>query len=104
MLFDPSCRRGIDAANKEIRGDHPYRFRWMMFDAEWGLFGSREGPRSLQLVRLISFIEFIASMIFSGKLGTGVLLLSAASFAVTLMLTIIHVGLNTSALSGTLER
>ena len=94
ICFDPACRRGIDAANKEIQGDHPFRFRWMMFDREWGLFGSREGPRSLQLVRVILAIEFVTAMIF---IGGDILLLAAGSFAVTIALTLMHVALNTRA-------
>ena len=28
MLFDPRCHRGIEAANREMHGDQPFRAKW----------------------------------------------------------------------------
>jgi hypothetical protein len=98
MLFDPRCRRGIDAANIELRGGAPWPGKvrpFMYFDPQWGLFGTRTGDRSLQVIRLILFIEFVTALVLSGDHETDLLLLSMFSFAATMLLTIIHVGLNT---------
>ena len=97
MLFDPRCRRGIDAANAELRGGRswPSMRRIKFFDDEWGLFGTRSGDRPLQLVRAVLFVEFIVALVLTGSERTDLLLLAAASFAVTMMLSIIHIGLNT---------
>jgi hypothetical protein len=98
MLFDPACRRGIDAANKEIQGERPFAPRWSGFsDNEWGLFGSRTGDRPLQLIRAILFIEFVVALLLASEGATDLLLLATASFAVAMILSIIHVGLNTAA-------
>src|SRR5438445_4171200 len=55
MLFDPQCRRGIDAANIELRAGRPWPSgRGIKFaDPEWGLFGSRSGNRPLQVIRAL---------------------------------------------------
>ncbi len=97
MLFDPQCRRGIDAANAELRGGRPWPTarRIKFSDPEWGLFGSRSGNRPLQVVRAALLLEFIVTLLLTGKGRTDLLLLAAASFAVAMALTIIHVGLNT---------
>ena len=101
ILFDPQCRRGIDAANVELRDGSPWpgRFRIMFFDPEWGLFGSRMGGRSLQLIRTVLFLEFVVALVLTRNDNTDLLLLAAGSFAMTIMLTIIHVGLNTQSQS-----
>jgi hypothetical protein len=95
MLFDPRCRRGIDAANAELRGDRPWpSMRRVKFsEPEWGLFRTRSGNRSLQVLRAILFFEFIIALVLTGRDRTDLLLLAAASFAVTMMLSIIHIGL-----------
>ena len=96
MLFDPQCHRGIDAANKEIQGDQPFRFRWIRpLDPQWGLFGSRTGMRSLQAVRAVILFEFITTLFLAGKNETDLLLLAVSAFAVVIMLSVIHAGLNT---------
>lgn len=98
MLFDAQCRRGIDAANIELRGGAPWPGKirpFMFFDPQWGLFGSRMGGRFLQLIRAILFGEFLIALVFSHKVRPDLLVLTASAFGVTVMLTIIHVGLNT---------
>ena len=99
MLFDPQCRRGIDAANTELRGGQPlspFHFRRIgFFDPQWGVFGSRVGERPLQLVRTVLFFEFIVALVLTGRGRSDLLLLAAAAFAVAMMLSIIHLGLNT---------
>ena len=99
MLLDPRCRRGINAANAELRGGRPWpSVRRVKFsDPEWGLFGSRSGNRPLQVLRAVLFFEFIVALVLTGRDRTDLLLLAAASFAVTMMLSIIHIGLNTQA-------
>jgi hypothetical protein len=99
MLFDPRCRRGVDAANAELRGDAPWpRMQRVKFsDPEWGLFGKRYGNRRLQVVRTILFFEFMIALALTGRERTDLLLFAAAAFAVTMMLSIIHVGLNTQS-------
>jgi hypothetical protein len=98
MLFDPRCRRGVSAANAELRGDRPWpnMGRVKFSDPEWGLFGTRYGARPLQILRAVLFFEFIAAFALTGD-RADLLLLTAASFAVTMMLSIIYVGLNTEA-------
>ena len=97
MLFDPRCRRGIDAANVELRGGRPWPSgRGIKFaDPEWGFFGSRVGTPALLRVRAVLFVEFILAMVLSGWGGSDVLVLSFAGLAVAMMLTIIHAGLHT---------
>jgi hypothetical protein len=98
-LFDARVRKGIDAVNIELRGGKPWPGRILPrpFDLEWGLFGSRMGDRPLQVIRVVCFAEFILALVFSRHDRPDLLLLAAASFGVTIMLTIIHVGLNTKA-------
>lgn len=99
MLFDPRCRRGIEAANAELRGGRtwPSIGRVKFSDPEWGLFGTRHGAGPLQIVRATLFFEVIVGLVLTSRDRTDLLLLSAASFAVTIVLSIIHVGLNTEA-------
>ena len=97
LLFDPKVRQGIYAANAELRGvkSWPGSFMPKPFDPEWGLFGSRMGDPPLQVVRVVSFAEFAVALLLSRHERPDLLILAAASFTVTLMLTIIGVGLNT---------
>jgi multisubunit Na+/H+ antiporter MnhB subunit len=99
MLFDPNIRQGIDAANIELRSrkPRPSSFKPMPFDRHWGLFGSRMGNRALQSIRVVCFGEFVLALLLSPHDRPDLLFLALASFAVTIMLTIIHVGLNTQA-------
>lgn len=99
MLFDPRCRNGIDAANAQLRGGRPWpSMRRVKFsDPEWGLFGTRTGNRPLKILRAVLFFEVIAALVLTGRERTDLLLLAAASFAVAMMLSLIHVGLNTQA-------
>ena len=96
ILFDPRCRNGVRAASFEIRDDpRPFGFRRAFSDPEWGLFGHRLGGRPLQLVRAVLWFEFLAALIFTGRATTDILLLAASAFAAAMMLSLIHVGLNT---------
>ena len=97
MLLDPKCRRGIDAANIELRGGKPWPSgrRIKFSDAEWGLFGSRVGTPALAWVRAALFVEFILAMLLSGRNGSELSVLSFAALAVALLLSIIHGALNT---------
>jgi hypothetical protein len=99
MLFDPRCRRGIETANAELRGGRPWPSarRVKFSDPEWGLFGTRYGARPLQVLRAVLLLEFIVALVLTGGDRTDLLLLTAASFTITIMLSIIHVGLNTEA-------
>lgn len=99
MLFDPRCRRGIDAANAELRGGRrwPSMRRVKFSDPEWGLFGTRSGNRPLRVVRAVLFFEFLVALVLTARERTDLLLFAVASFSVTLMLSIIHIGLNTQA-------
>jgi hypothetical protein len=63
------------------------------FHPVWGLFGSNMGGSALAVVRVILFCEFVGTLLFSGVVGTDVMLLSASAFFVTIMMTIVHVGL-----------
>lgn len=97
MLFDPRCHRGIRAANHELQGDQPFRVRGpKLTDPEWGLFGARSGPRPLQVIRAVLGAEFIAALILTGRGRPDILLLAFAGFGIAIMLSIIHVGLNTA--------
>ena len=100
-LLDPKCRRGIDAANVELRFGRPWPSwrRIRFFDPEWGFFGSRGGSPALLSVRAVLFVEFILAMVLSGQEGSDVLVLSFAALAVAMMLSIIHGALNTSLAS-----
>jgi hypothetical protein len=96
MLFDPRCHQGIRAANRELQGDQPFRLRGpKLTDPTWGLFGSRAGPRPLLIVRAGLGAEFLAALFLSGRGGPHTLLLAAAGFGIAIMLSIIHIGLNT---------
>jgi hypothetical protein len=99
MLFDSRCRRGINAANAELRGGRPWPSRRQVkfSKPEWGLFGARYGNRPLRILRIVLFFEFIVAFVLTGRDRTDLLLLAGASFAVTMMLSIIHIGLNTQA-------
>jgi hypothetical protein len=99
MVFDAKIRSGIDAANLELRGDKPWpgNFLPKPLNREWGLFGTRMGDRPLQLIRVVCFGEFLLALVVSRHDRPDLLFLAAASFSLTIMLTIIHVGLNTEA-------
>jgi hypothetical protein len=98
MLLDPQWHRGIWAANRELQGDRPFRLRGpKLTDPQWGLFGSRGGTRPLLLVRAVLFLEFIAALVSSGVGKPDVLFLASAGFAVAIMLSLIHIGLNMPA-------
>ena len=102
ILFDPKCRRGIDAANLELRGGRPWP-GWRsieFFDPEWGLFGSRMGSPTLLRVRAVLFVEFILVMVLSGRNGGDVLVLSFAASSIPGMLSIIHAAQKTSVPNG----
>ena len=97
MLFDPRCHRGIEAANRELLGDQPFRAKWpKLNDPQWGLFGSRGGDKSLMFVSAVLFCEVVVAMPFS-RVRPELLLLAAASLGVTMMLSLIHIGLSCSA-------
>jgi hypothetical protein len=97
-VLDPRCRRGIAAANRELQGDQPFRprRRLRLLDPEWGLMGSRVGGRALLVVRAVLMFEFTLALLVSGQAHHEVLILAAAGFAVTIMLSLLHVGLNTA--------
>lgn len=69
--------------------------RVKLSDPDWGLFGARSGDRPLQTIRALLFVEFIVALVLTGRGRTDLLLLVTASLAVAMMLTFIHVGLNT---------
>ena len=97
MLFDPRCHRGIEAANREMHSDQPFRAkRPRLNDPQWGLFGSRAGDKSLLFVRAVLFCEFGVAMLLS-RVRPDLTLLAAASFGVAIMLSLLHVGLKRSA-------
>ena len=99
ILFDAQCRRGIDAANAEIRGDRqwPSASPIKMSDPEWGLFGARTGTRALRVLRAVLLFEFVVALILSTRDGFDLLLLAGASFAVAVALSLTYIGLNTPA-------
>lgn len=97
MLFDPRCHRGIEAANREMHGDQPFRAkRPRLNDPQWGLFGSHAGDKSLLFVRAVLFCEFGVAMLFS-RARPDLTLLAAASFGIAIMLSLLHIGLKRSA-------
>lgn len=97
MLFDPRCHRYIEAANREMHGDQPFRAKWpRLNDPQWGLFGSRAGDKLLLLVRVVLLCEFGVAMLF-GHMRPDLTLLAAASFGVAIMLSLLDIGLKRSA-------
>jgi hypothetical protein len=97
MLFDPRCHRGIWTANRKLQGDQPFRFRGpKLTDPEWGLFGTRGGPRPLLFVRAVLSVEFLAALILTGRGRPDTLMLASAAFGIAIVLSLIHLGLNTS--------
>lgn len=96
MLLDPRCRSGIEAANREMHGDQPFRVKWpRLNDPQWGLFGSRAGDKSLLFIRAVLLCELGAAMLF-GRVRPDLTLLAAASFGVAVMLSLLHLGLKPS--------
>jgi hypothetical protein len=96
MLFDPRCRRGIRAASRELQGDQIFRFRGpKLADPKWGLFGSRGGPRPLLIVRAVLWVEFLVALVLTGRGRPDILILASATFGIAIMLSLIHLGLNT---------
>jgi len=93
LLFDPRCRRGIDAANREMMGGNGFKFRLIpIFDARWGTFGTRVGSPLLLAVRAVLFVELAAAMVLTGRGVPDLLFLAMASFFVVMLLSLIHVG------------
>jgi hypothetical protein len=97
MLFDPRCRRGIDTANAQMRGDTPWPStrRPRFSDPQWGLFGTRYGDQPLQALRAVLLLELIVALLLGRGGRIDLLALTGASFSVTVMLSLIHLGLNT---------
>lgn len=98
MLASGRRLGGIEAANRELRAKRPFRLLGPgLTDPEWGLFGSRSGPKPLAIVRAVLWAEFMAALVFAGRNGSQVLLLASAAFGLAIVLSVIHVGLNTGA-------
>ena len=96
MLFDPKCRRGIMAANSEMRGSQTGR-SWApsFFDPGWGLFGSRLGSRALLGLRAILLVEFGLTIITGDGRPTDVPLLAFTGLMIVMLLGLIHLGVST---------
>jgi hypothetical protein len=96
MLFDPKCRRGIVAANSEMRGSQTGR-SWgpSFFDPSWGLFGSRLGSRALLGLRAILLVELILAALTNRGARHDVPLLAFTGLMIVTLLGLIHLGLNT---------
>ena len=98
LLVDPACRRGIDAANREMMGGQGFRFRLTpILDPRWGLFGTRVGSPLLRAIRVLILAELVAAMGLTGRGPPDLLLLAAASLGVVMMLSLIHIGVTTPA-------
>lgn len=94
MLFDRRVRRGVGAASREIQRVSPSFLgpRWL--DPEWGIWGTRAGSLSTRLVRAMSFLAFLATLPFyEGRADMA--LLAAATFAVAMLISLLHLGLTT---------
>lgn len=97
LLFDPRCRRGIEAATREMMGGQGFQFRLTpIFDPHWGIFGSRAGPPLLLAIRAALVVELFAAMVLTGRGVPDLLYLAFASFFVVMLLSLIHVGLGRS--------
>ena len=98
MLFDPTCRRGINAANRETMGVPGFKFRLTpILDRRWGLFGDRGGSPLLLSIRAILAVELVLAMVLTSRGVPDLLQLAFASFFVVMMLSLIHVGLTSNA-------
>lgn len=94
ILFDPACHRGIAAVNR-MQGDKPFQSLPIgLDDPERGLFGGRIGDSALKIVRTLLLFQFMAALLLSGNANPDLLLLAAASSAVTVLLSLLHAALN----------
>lgn len=95
MLFSRAYRHGIDAANREMRGDDPWPGRPKRFlDPEWGAFGRRTGPPALQWLRAALFFGIVPVMMLRNGLGTDVFPLWFGSLIVAMELSLMHIALS----------
>lgn len=93
MMADRDLRRGVAKANIDLQDDQTLKFPFSSFlHRTWGLFGSRMGGIWLAWVRLVTMAEFLVSLVFTRHDKPIVLLLSAATFAITICLTVMCVG------------
>jgi len=91
MLFSRAYRRGVDAANLEMRGHSPWPGRpKTLFDPEWGLFGRRAGPPALLWVRAVLVMGITPLALLRYWIGSDVLMLWFAGAFVALELSIMH--------------
>jgi len=98
LVLDPKIRRGIDAANIEMRGGRPWPgMNRAFFDRDWGLFGSRLGSRPLLALRAILLVEFVLAMMLSGRKGSDLLALSFVALMIAMLLGLMRVGLGMRA-------
>jgi hypothetical protein len=95
MVFSQTYRRGIDALNREMRGDDPWPGRRKkLSDPEWGAFGSRTGSPALQWLRAILVFGVVPIALFQKLIGTDVVALWASGAFVVMELTLMHVALS----------
>lgn len=93
MLFDPASHFAINAANREMQGDQPFKFRFIsLFDEEWGLFGAKGGNRFLLALRCVLFVEFLVALVTTPRTqslyGAAPLILAALGFAISILLSL----------------
>jgi len=91
LLFDRNSRQAISSINAEMQGGDPFRWRWIpLRDPTWGLFGSRFGNGYLVKLRVVLLVEFVLALIAQGRERPQPLLIAAAAFAITIMVTLIQ--------------
>lgn len=90
ILLDPRCHRGIEAANREMMGEHGFQFRLTpILDPQWGIFGSRGGTPLHMTVRAFLILECIVVMLLPGD-ATSLVLLAFGSLGIVMLLSMLH--------------
>jgi hypothetical protein len=99
FVFDWRLQQGVWALNTEMQGpNYPFTFRWISFrDPQWGVFGSRMGPRSLIVARLVVFAEMTLSC-YVARTHPDVLLLAFVAFVLSIIMWMVPAGLDEAAL------
>jgi hypothetical protein len=97
MLFDRRIGAGVNTASRELQRDMSGSRRMaLLLDRRWGLLGNRTGTTATRWIRLVAMVAFVGALILCDRTHTDLLLLSGASFAVAILVGLLHVGSTTT--------
>ena len=96
ILLSHTYRRGIDALNREMRGNAawPGGRRKNLSDPEWGVFGSRTGSPALLWLRAILVFGILPVGLFQTVIGMEVVAFWTAGAFVAVELSLMHAALS----------